>query len=133
MRRQLLVQRTASDRLGQQLRYRAAGVVDGLSHLNGTATVGVGIDQPGGPRRIDLHFERDSELATVAQHHLVLRRNTRRTCIPIEAGIELTSLPGAVEHRQLGIAPKGPVAAAAAASGFNHRAVVSGSAELIRS
>src|SRR5262249_51949157 len=106
-------------------------VVDRLAQLNRSAIIRRRIVQQGAAAAINLDLERDAELSAITEDGLMMTGKPRRARIPVQALIEVAGLARAVSHVEPGAGPDRPVAAAHAIAGFEHRAIISGLAELV--
>src|SRR5262249_10822610 len=127
---QLLIERAAIDGLGKQLRDRPARVVDGLTHLDRVAAVRGRVEEPRSTAGINLDLERHAELLTIAENRLVMARKASRAGIPVELRVKVADLAGAVGQVDACTLSYSPGAPAHAVARLQHRAVVSGPAEL---
>jgi hypothetical protein len=110
----------------------AAGVVFHLPVLYRLAAFEVVCLQEGAARGVDLDLQRDPQLAAVAKHRLVYRRQSCRPYILVEAFTERAFLRKAGGEFHLGAVADGPVSAADALTGFEQSAGVAELTQLIR-
>ncbi len=129
---QFLIERAPLDTLGQQFGDMAAGIVFHLPVLHRLAAFEVVRLQEGAARGVDLNLQRDTQLAAVAEHGLVHRRQPCRAYILVEAFPEGAFLRKAGGELDLGSVADCPVSAADAFPGFEQSAGVAKLAQLIR-
>lgn len=126
---QLAIQGALVDGLGQQLREGAAGVVHRLAVGHDLALV----VQLGGAVAVDHHFQRDLEVAAIAQDRVMGLGQARRpgVHVVVTAFVPVDDLVWPVvllDHRALAHAPG---AAARPVAGLKHRDLVAGLAQLV--
>ena len=119
------------DGFGEEFGEVAAGVMDDLALLYGFAVIEQRRLHQGGTGGVDLDFQGDAELLTVAEEVGVDGGDSCGTGVEVAAVLPLAVLSAAVGEFDLGAFADGPAASAGAVAGFEDGAVEACLAEFV--